>query len=99
MPRILLSHNPDPAEQGFGPDQGKTIPRVDLQISGHTHGGEIQIPFLGPPKIPSHFGRKFEQGLVEGKLHRVYVSRGICSPRGVRFRCPPEITGITLVRA
>ena len=93
MPRLLLSHNPDTAEATNGSG------RVDLQLSGHTHGGEIVLPLYGPPYLPSHYGRKFAQGLVEGKLHRVYVSRGIASPRRVRFACRPEITAITLTRA
>lgn len=94
MPRLVLGHNPDTAERPFG-----AVPRVDLQISGHTHGGEIVLPLLGPPHIPSEFGQKFAQGYVRGALHPVYVSRGITSPRGVRFRCRPEVTGITLTRA
>ena len=93
MPRVVLSHNPDTAEECKGHG------RVDLQLSGHTHGGEVVIPFYGPPFLPSNYGRKYEQGLVEGKLHLVYVARGICRPRAIRFRCRPEVTGITLTRA
>lgn len=93
MPRLLLSHNPDTAEATNGSG------RVDLQISGHTHGGEIVIPFYGPPYLPSRYGTKFAQGLVRGALHRVYVSRGIASPRRARFNCRPEVTAITLTRA
>ncbi|RYG87417.1 metallophosphoesterase, partial [bacterium] len=85
MPRLLLSHNPDTAEMYIGSSHLAESRRVDLQISGHTHGGEINLPFLGPPHIPSKYGNKFSQGLVQGALHRVYVSRGITSPRGIRF--------------
>lgn len=92
-PRILLSHNPDTAEACAG------AARVDLQISGHTHGGEVVLPLVGPPHIPSRYGRKFERGYVRGALHPVYVSVGVASPRGVRFRCPPEVTVITLIPA
>ena len=99
MPRLLLSHNPDTAELYVGSTGLAESRRVDLQLSGHTHGGEIVLPFFGAPKIPSRYGRKFDQGLVQGALHRVYVGRGIASPRKVRFRCRPEVTGITLVRA
>ena len=99
MPRIMLSHNPDLAEYYCGSSKLAESRRIDLQLSGHTHGGEVRIPLFGPPHIPSKYGRKFEQGLVQGALQRVYVSRGICSPRGVRFGCPPEVTGITLIRA
>lgn len=99
MPRLLLSHNPDTAERYIGSSHLAESRRVDLQISGHTHGGEIVLPLFGAPLIPSAYGQKFAQGYVQGALHPVYVSRGITSPRGVRFRCRPEVTGITLRRA
>jgi predicted MPP superfamily phosphohydrolase len=89
-PRILLSHNPDYAET--------MVPkvRIDLQLSGHTHGGEAFFPLLGAPFVPSAYGNKFRCGLVQGRKHRVYVTRGVCSIRRVRFFCPPEVTCITL---
>lgn len=90
VPRILLSHNPDVAEDRVWPV------RVDLQISGHTHGGEVCWWPGRALKVPSKHGGKFRAGLVEGRSHRVYVSRGITSPRGVRFLCPPEVTWMTL---
>lgn len=88
-PRILLSHNPD-----FAQDMKADV-RIDLQLSGHTHGGEIRIPFGPAPVIPSKYGQKFRAGLCHGKRHRVYVTRGVCTVLG-RFFCPPEVTGITL---
>lgn len=90
VPRILLSHNPDVAEDHVWPT------RIDLQLSGHTHGGEIHLPFGQTKWIPSKYGNKFREGLVQGRSHRVYVTRGVCSPRGMRFRCRPEVTYITL---
>lgn len=90
VPRVMLSHNPDLAEEM------KQDVRVDLQLSGHTHGGEARVPFGPAPAVPSRYGNKFRQGLVSGKKHRVYVTRGICRPRGVRFWCRPEVTGIVL---
>lgn len=90
VPRVLLSHNPD-----FAEDMSAKV-RVDLQLSGHTHGGEVRIP-LGPaPVIPSKYGQKFREGLCQGKRHRVYVTRGICTVCRFRFCCPPEVTGIVL---
>jgi predicted MPP superfamily phosphohydrolase len=89
MPRILLAHNPD-----FAEDMTASV-RVDLQISGHTHGGEGVV--LGhAPFVPSRYGNKFRQGLVQGKVNRVYVTRGICAIRRVRFFCPPEVSALTL---
>lgn len=89
-PRILLCHNPDYAET--------MVPkvRVDLQLSGHTHGGEAYLPLLGAPFVPSAYGNKFRCGLVQGRKHRVYVTRGVCSMRRIRLFCPPEVTCITL---
>ena len=90
MPRILLSHNPDFAED-YDRDE-----RIDLQISGHTHGGEVRLPWGYSPVVPSKYGQKFRAGLAEGKSHRVYTSRGICSPRHVRLFCRPEVSLIVL---
>jgi predicted MPP superfamily phosphohydrolase len=91
-PRILLQHNPDFAEEF--PDGY----RVDLQISGHTHGGQVRIPF-GPALIlPSKYGNKYREGLVQGPKHRVYITRGVgmSSTLPVRFCCPPEATLLEL---
>jgi predicted MPP superfamily phosphohydrolase len=89
-PRILLSHNPDLAEE-------MTVNvRVDLQLSGHTHGGGVCLPGGTALIVPSLYGQKFRAGLVQGRSHRVYVTRGICSVWHNRLFCPPEVTGITL---
>jgi len=90
VPRIVLAHNPDQAETCTDDV------RVDLMLSGHTHGGQVRIPYKGAVKLPSAFGQKFEQGLVQGKAHRVYVTRGLCTMAFVRFNCRPEVTGIVL---
>lgn len=92
VPRIMLSHNPDVAE-----DMDPAI-RVDLQLSGHTHGGQVRIPFGPAPWIPSKYGQKFRAGLVQGKANLVYVTKGICSLRDFRFDCRPEVTGVILRR-
>ncbi len=94
IPRVLLSHNPDYAE--VMPESE----RVDLVLSGHTHGGQIRIPFSIAPVTMSKYGQKYAGGLVMLANTQVYVSRGI----GVvglpaRFSCPPEITLITLTKA
>lgn len=94
IPRILMSHNPDYAEH---------LPagiRVDLMVSGHTHGGQVRVPGYGAPILPSRYGMKYQQGLVDGPRCPVYVTRGIgtISPP-VRFLCRPEITLLQLARA
>jgi len=89
-PRILLVHNPDFSEM---------LPegRVDLALCGHTHGGQVRLPLLGPPIVPSCFGQKYAGGLVMGPRTTVYVNRGIgvIAPP-VRFNCRPEITLLRL---
>jgi len=91
-PRILMSHNPDYAEQLPGDV------RVDLMVCGHTHGGQVRLPGYGAPVLPSRYGQKYERGLVQGPNCRVYVTRGVgtISPP-VRFLCRPELTLLTLV--
>jgi hypothetical protein len=93
VPRIVLAHNPDFAEEM---PEGQ---RVDLMLSGHTHGGQINLPFVGAPFLPSYYGQKYREGLVRGPRCRVYVSRGIGMIRPpVRFNCRPEIPVFTLRR-
>ena len=95
-PRILLSHNPDVAE--IVTEDKDT--RVDLQISGHTHGGQFLLPGIyDPTKRVSSFGSKFNRGLVQGRRHLVYVSKGVGRPHGFRLFAPPDVTCITLTRA
>ncbi|MBK04536.1 MAG: metallophosphoesterase [Deltaproteobacteria bacterium] len=87
---ILLSHNPDYAES-------LKDPRVKLVLSGHTHGGQVVIPWVGPPIVPSRYGKKYAAGLVAAPHTQVFVSRGagvIGLP--VRFNCRPEINVLVL---
>lgn len=92
MPRIILSHNPDTAEMMNGH-------RVDLMLSGHTHGGQVRIPLYGPPKC-GKYGRKYIGGLCHGPSCPVVVSRGVgMSGVPVRLGVPPELGVITLLKA
>jgi uncharacterized protein len=89
---LLLSHAPDYA------DQASHFP-VDLQISGHSHGGQVRLPFIGALTTPK-FGRKYVQGLhkVKGSQLLVYTNRGIGTTNlPIRFLCRPEITVFTLL--
>jgi uncharacterized protein len=89
-PLILLTHEPDFADHAVGR-------HVDLMLSGHTHGGQILFPFL-PPLLLPEMGTQYVHGLF--KLPdgmQLYVNRGIGAVTlPFRFRCPPEITAITL---
>lgn len=93
MPRVLLSHHPDFAEEIPGNK------RVDLVLSGHTHGGQVRL-FSFVPYTSSRYGQKYAGGLVRLKGTQVYVSAGLgVSLVPLRFNCPPEITVIELSRA
>lgn len=88
-PILLLSHNPDVIEQ-------IRDPRILIQFSGHTHGGQIRLPFVGALKVPSRFGNRYARGLIGNGNHLLYVSSGICSMKHVRFLCPPEVTWVEI---
>src|SRR5206468_630998 len=87
---VLLSHNPDLAET-LADD------RVGLMLSGHTHGGQVVVPWYGAPCVPSAFGQKYLHGLVRGPRCPVFISRGVgtISPP-VRLFCRPEVVLLTL---
>ena len=89
-PLILLSHEPDFADYAVGR-------HIDLILSGHTHGGQILLPFLPPLLLPD-MGIKYVHGLFRLRDGmQLYVNRGIGAVNlPFRFRCPPEITLITL---
>ncbi len=87
---ILLAHEPDFA------DTSSLDRRFDLQISGHSHGGQIVLPYFGPPVLP-RLGKKYPQGLYRVGDMLQYTNRGVgMVPPYVRFNCRPEITVLTL---
>ncbi|MEW6287246.1 MAG: metallophosphoesterase [Chloroflexota bacterium] len=87
---VLLAHEPDFA------DESAATERFDLQVSGHSHGGQVVIPFYGPPVLP-YLGQKYHSGLYRIGRMLQYTNRGLgmINPP-VRFNCPPEITIFTL---
>ena len=86
---ILLAHEPD-----ILPHVARY--NVDLMLSGHTHGGQVRIPFI-PLFAQPEFGKRYIEGWFRYGPTQLYVNRGI-GAIGVpfRFRCPPEITVFTL---
>ena len=97
MPRLLLSHNPDVAEDAALRDPSR---RVDLMLSGHTHGGQIYVPFMGTPVVPSRYKGKYARGLVQGPAFPVFVCRGVGhTVMPVRVGIRPELAVIELTRA
>lgn len=69
---------------------------VDVQLSGHSHGGQVRLPGLGPVNLP-RLGRIYHTGLYELSGHFAYTGRGLgMVGLPLRFNCPPELTEITL---
>lgn len=92
-PTVLLAHEPDFAD-AYALDE-----RVRVQLSGHTHGGQVRVPGWGAPILP-RYGQKYDAGLFRvGSLH-LYTNRGL-GMVGVPFRiaCPPELSLLSLVPA
>jgi predicted MPP superfamily phosphohydrolase len=86
-PVIMLAHNPDIYDDVEL--RGRTI----SVLSGHSHGGQVYLPFIGAPITPTKYVRGF---YTDGKT-TMYVNRGLGTiPPPVRFNCPPEITVFTL---
>lgn len=87
---LLLAHEPDFAEISA------LSRRFDLQLSGHSHGGQIRLPFIGPPFLP-RLGRKYPAGLYRAEDMYIYTNRGLGTAElALRWNCRPEITLITL---
>jgi uncharacterized protein len=86
---ILLSHEPDPASE-YARDE-----RIGLQLSGHSHGGQVRFPFVGSPFLPP-YGREYDMGLYRIGRMQLYTNRGIGVTAPIRLNCRPEITLVTL---
>jgi uncharacterized protein len=88
---VLLAHEPDYA------DYASRHP-IDLQLSGHSHGGQVRFPFIPPFYLPP-LGEKYIWGLFNVGPLTLYTNPGLGTVGfPVRFNCPPEITFITLRR-
>ena len=86
---VLMAHEPDYADYVAG------YP-VDLQLSGHTHGGQVRFPFVGPLVLPA-LAKKYVWGLFKIRDLTLYTNAGIGTVElPVRWNCPPEITFITV---
>jgi uncharacterized protein len=88
-PVILLAHEPDIFT--------KVPERVALTLAGHTHGGQIVLPFMPPFWAPSEFGARFAYGHIVEQGRHMIVSGGLgCSKVPMRLGVPPEIVRVTL---
>jgi len=92
-PIVLLCHAPDYVDHLLRLPSGQA---VSLMLCGHTHGGQIRLPLIGPMILPQ-MGRKYVEGWFRLGRLQLHVNRGIGSV-GVPFRlnCPPEISLLTL---
>ena len=89
VPQLFVFHSPEMMPQA-------TAHGIDLYMCGHTHGGQVRLPIIGPILTSSQLGRQYVMGMYKEWRTHLYVSRGIglegmSAPR-VRFMCPPEMT-------
>ncbi len=87
---ILLAHEPDFA------DESAATGRFDLQLSGHSHGGQVRLPVLGSQPYLPELGRRYASGLYRVGGMFLYTNRGLGNHPRFRFNCRPEITVLTL---
>ena len=92
VPVILAVHNPDPADRA-------EYNGVDLMISGHTHGGQVRLPFIGPSvPLPTTLGQQYDQGFFPYGKMSLFITSGV-GESTVRARLfnPPEIVQLEVV--
>lgn len=90
--QLLLAHTPD--QYAWARAQG-----YDLMLAGHTHGGQVRLPVVGPIICPSWHGTKYAYGFFHDAPTVMHVSRGTASLFPLRINCPPEITRLMLTAA
>ncbi|MFB3881777.1 MAG: metallophosphoesterase [Armatimonadota bacterium] len=89
-PVIVLSHSPDLVIKPMAD-------RAALILAGHTHGGQVVFPLLGPLYIPTRLGRRRMSGLIDVNGQKVFINRGLGEVfPPMRLNCPPQLALITL---
>ncbi len=89
IPRLILAHNPDSKDVMHDEPW-------DLMLCGHTHGGQLRIPFVGEPFAPVE-DKRYVAGLNAYGKRQIYTTRGVGSLYGLRLNCRPEVTMLELV--
>ena len=74
----------------------KILDKIDLILCGHTHGGQVVLPIIGPVYTPSVYGVQYAGGIFEHKGLLMHVSRGVGAKDLLRWNCCPEITLLEL---
>lgn len=87
--RLLISHTPD--NIAFAKRH-----QIPLMLSGHNHGGQIRLPFIGSIFVPSIYARRFDMGTFQEGPTLLHVNRGLSGKEPIRFRCNPQVTWIRL---
>lgn len=87
--RLGLSHSPD--NIGWARQL-----QLDLLLAGHTHGGQVRLPGIGPLVAPSYYGSRFASGVFFRDPVLMHVSRGLAGTHPLRWRCLPEVSLLTL---
>lgn len=88
MPSIVLAHNPDTKD-------AIEHENWDLMLSGHTHGGQVVLPFVKPTWAPV-LDQRFIAGLYEWSGRQLYITKGVGNHSGVRLGCRPEVSILEL---
>lgn len=86
---LLVSHTPDNFYWACSQE-------YDLVLAGHTHGGQVRLPVVGPVFAPSVHGTRYTSGTFYRKKTLLHVSRGVSGIHPLRFLCPPEFSLLTL---
>lgn len=89
--RIVLLHSPDQLQWACNQ-------QAHLALAGHTHGGQLRFPIIGPIVSPSFSGTRYTCGVFRRGQTVMHVSRGITGKTPLRWNCPPEIALLELVR-
>lgn len=87
--RIVLAHNPDTKD---------ALAREpwDLMLCGHTHGGQIRLPWVGGRWTAPVLDDRYIEGLLPWGHRHLHISRGVGCLHGLRINCPPEVTLLEL---